>query len=166
MNRERGKLSTHSIWISITTDQLSNKIRAFENEALWRIMIWTCLLLNERHNITQHRTYIFVGLENITMEWLRFKLRSRPVPGKCLGIAGQDPSDSKSNRLHVGIFRLCFHSCEVYSIVPLKWSGTLLKSQTSTNSFSNSTGSSVTNTFPTPYGAGRQWTIPTSKGHF
>ena len=29
---------------------------------------------------------------------------------------GQDPSDSKSNRIHVDIFRICFHSCEVYSI--------------------------------------------------
>jgi hypothetical protein len=32
------------------------------------------------------------------------------VPGKFLGIytVGQDPSDSKSNRLHVDIFRFCF----------------------------------------------------------
>ena len=30
---------------------------------------------------------------------------------------GQDPSDSKSNRLHVDhIFGFCFHSFEVYSI--------------------------------------------------
>jgi hypothetical protein len=36
------------------------------------------------------------------------------VPGKSSGIVGQDPSDSKSNRLHVDIFRLCFHSFEVY----------------------------------------------------
>ena len=38
------------------------------------------------------------------------------MPGKILGIVGQDPSDCKSNRLHVDIFRLCFHSFEVYSI--------------------------------------------------
>ena len=30
------------------------------------------------------------------------------VPGKFLGIVGQDPSDSKFNRLHVDIFRFCF----------------------------------------------------------
>ena len=33
------------------------------------------------------------------------------------GIVGQDPSDSKSNRLHVDIFRFCFHSFEVYSSI-------------------------------------------------
>ena len=38
------------------------------------------------------------------------------VPGKFLGIVGRDPSDSKSNWLHVGIFRFCFPSFEVYSI--------------------------------------------------
>ena len=31
-----------------------------------------------------------------------------PVPGKFLSIVGQDPSDSKFNRLHVDIFRFCF----------------------------------------------------------
>ena len=31
-----------------------------------------------------------------------------PVPRKFLGIVGQDPSDSKSSRLHVDIFRFCF----------------------------------------------------------
>ena len=33
-----------------------------------------------------------------------------------LYIVGQGPSDSKSNRLHVHIFRCCFDSFEVYSI--------------------------------------------------
>ena len=32
----------------------------------------------------------------------------KPVPGKFFGIFGQDPSDSKSNQLHVDIFRICF----------------------------------------------------------
>ena len=43
---------------------------------------------------------------------------SDPVPGKFLGIiVSQDPSDSKSNLLHVDIFRFCFHSFEkVYSL--------------------------------------------------
>ena len=30
--------------------------------------------------------------------------RCGPVPGKFLGIVGQDPSDSKPSRLHVDIF--------------------------------------------------------------
>ena len=30
------------------------------------------------------------------------------MPGKLLGIVGQDPSDSKSNQLHVDILRFCF----------------------------------------------------------
>ena len=37
------------------------------------------------------------------------------VPGKFLGIVSQDISDSKSNRLHVDIFRFCFHSIGIYS---------------------------------------------------
>ena len=36
---------------------------------------------------------------------------------------GQDPSDSESNRLHVDIFRFCFHSFEVYSIDSSKMIG-------------------------------------------
>ena len=39
------------------------------------------------------------------------------VPGNFLGIVGQDPSDSKSNRLHVDIFQFFFHSFEVYSSI-------------------------------------------------
>ena len=45
---------------------------------------------------------------------------STPVPGKFWGlyIVGQDPSGSKSNRLHVDIiFRFCCHSFEVYSSI-------------------------------------------------
>ena len=38
------------------------------------------------------------------------------LPGKFLGIVGEDLSDPKSNRLHVHIFRFCFHSYEVYSL--------------------------------------------------
>ena len=38
------------------------------------------------------------------------------VPRQFLGIGSQDPSDSRSNRQHVDIFRFCFHSFEVYSI--------------------------------------------------
>ena len=39
------------------------------------------------------------------------------MPGKFLGIVGQDPSDSKSNRLHVLVL---LYSFEVYSIDPSK----------------------------------------------
>ena len=46
----------------------------------------------------------------------RQRRRSGPVPGKFLGIVGQHPSDSKSNQLHVDIFRFCFHLFEVCSI--------------------------------------------------
>ena len=40
------------------------------------------------------------------------------VPGKFVDIVSQDPSDSKSSRLHVDIiFRICFHSFVVYSSI-------------------------------------------------
>ena len=39
------------------------------------------------------------------------------MPGEFLGIVGQDPSDSKSNRLHVDIFGFCLYSFEVYSSI-------------------------------------------------
>ena len=38
----------------------------------------------------------------------------RAMPGKFLGIAGQDHSDFKTTRLHVDIFWFCFHSFEIY----------------------------------------------------
>ena len=62
-----------------------------------------------------------------------------------LDIVGQDPSDSKSNRLHVDIFRFCFIHFRYIPQIPLKWSVLLLRSWTSTGYISNSTGSSVTN---------------------
>ena len=63
-----------------------------------------------------------------TGNWLDLQtLGSQPVMPKvlldhwCPGSfwahrVGQDPSDSKSNRLHVDIVRFCFHSFGVYSI--------------------------------------------------
>ena len=44
-----------------------------------------------------------------------------------LGIVGQDPSDFKSNRLHVDIFRFFFPSFEVYSIDSSKTMGKFLE---------------------------------------
>ena len=46
-----------------------------------------------------------------------------PVPGKILGIVGQDPTDSKSNWLLVDMFQFCFHSFEIYSIDSSKMMG-------------------------------------------
>jgi hypothetical protein len=66
--------------------------------------------------------------------------------GKFLGIVDQDPSDSKSNRLHVDIFRFCFHSFEIYSIDSSKMIDNSPKVPNFNRFFfSNSTGSSVTN---------------------
>ena len=52
----------------------------------------------------------------------------KPVPGKYLGIVGQDLSDSKSNRLHVDIFRFCFVRLKYILWIPLKRSVNFLKS--------------------------------------
>ena len=57
------------------------------------------------------------------------------MPGKFLGIVGQDPSDPKSNQLHVDIFQFCFIHWRYILKIPLKWSIILPKSQTSTGSF-------------------------------
>ena len=57
----------------------------------------------------------WVGAPLCTDQSLRPK-SPRAVPGKFLGIVSEDPTDSKSNRLHVDIFRVCVHSCEVYFI--------------------------------------------------
>ena len=43
-------------------------------------------------------------------------VRSREVFGH-IYIVGQDPSACKSSRLHVDIFRFCFHSFEVYCCI-------------------------------------------------
>ena len=65
-------------------------------------------------------------------------------PGRFWGIIGQVPSVSKSNRLHVVIFRFFFINLRYILWIPLKWWVIFLKSWTSTDYFSNSTGSSVT----------------------
>ena len=71
---------------------------------------------------------------------------------KFLGIVGQNPSDSKSNRLHVDIFRFCFiHSRYILLYISLKWSVNLLKSPTFIGYFSNSTISSQTVSLPLFY---------------
>jgi len=69
------------------------------------------------------------------------------VPGgKFLGRVGQDPSASKSNQLHVDIFRFGFHSLEVYSSIDSsEIIGNPPEVSTPTGYFLNSIGSSVTN---------------------
>jgi hypothetical protein len=60
--------------------------------------------------------YIFNGEEVTSL-----LLDSDPVPEKFLGIVGQDSSDFKSSRLHVGIFRFCFiHLRRSILQIPLK----------------------------------------------
>ena len=46
---------------------------------------------------------------------------------KFLGIIGEDPSDSKSNRIHVDIFQFLLDSFEVYSIDSSKMIGNFPK---------------------------------------
>ena len=75
------------------------------------------------HNL--HLLRCLIITYNVCFFWLQVSLcitqvsdMSQPVPGKFLDmIVGQDASDSKSNRLHVDIFRFCFHSFEVYSCI-------------------------------------------------
>jgi hypothetical protein len=65
---------------------------------------------------------------------------------QCLGsfwglVVGQNPSDSKSNRLHVDIFQTCFIHLRHILQIPLKRSVNFLKCWTSTGYSSNSTDS-------------------------
>ena len=60
---------------------------------------------NDFNNIKPHPNGV-LGLkswEQLTPRW-----DLGPVPRKFLGIVGQDPNDSKSNRSHVDIFRFCY----------------------------------------------------------
>ena len=58
---------------------------------------------------------------------------------------------SKSNRLHVDIVRFFFINLKYNLYIFLKWSVIFLKSWTSTGYFSNSTGSSVTSGWFSPF---------------
>jgi hypothetical protein len=49
----------------------------------------------------------YLDLRNEQLDWF-LSPGQCPLPGKFLGIVGQDPSDSKSNRLHVDILQFCF----------------------------------------------------------
>ena len=79
---------------------------------------------------------------------MKFKLKVFAMSSvqHCLGrFLGIDPSVSKSNRLHINIFRILLINLRYIPWIPLKWWAILLKYWwTSTSYFSNSTGSSVT----------------------
>ena len=63
-----------------------------------------------------HRTLLWLCIMLSTFNYPEeFWELSCSVPWKFLGIVGQDPSDSKSSRLHVDSFRFCSHSFKVYS---------------------------------------------------
>ena len=67
---------------------------------------------------------------------------SHPCPGRSSGIK-QNPSVSKSNRLHVVIFWIFLDQFEVYSMDSSKWWAIFQTSWTSTSCFSMSTALSV-----------------------
>ena len=59
---------------------------------------------------------LFLKLNRFICSWFSLFIGLYQCPGKFLGIVGQDPCDSKPIRLHVDIFRFCFHSFEGHSI--------------------------------------------------
>ena len=75
---------------------------------------------------------------------LRGVCRHITMFGENLSITGQDPSVSKSNQLHVDIFRFSFIDLRYIPQIPLKVSADLLKFCTSTGHSLNSIGSSAT----------------------
>ena len=83
---------------------------------------------------------------SFTFSFLSYLPADPPLqcPGRFLGIIGQHPSVSKSNRLHFVIFRLFFDNSRYIPQIPLKWWAILLESCTSAAYFPNSTASSVT----------------------
>ena len=60
---------------------------------------------------------IVMDMNNVmNMCWFGTILQNGDIKSPFLGIIGQDPSVSKSNRLHVAIFQFCFIKLGVYSI--------------------------------------------------
>ena len=77
--------------------------------------------------------------------WIACSICDNQWLGRFLSIIGWDPSVGKSNRLHVDILWFSFIKLGYIPYIPLKWSVIFLESWSSTGSFSNSIGSSVTN---------------------
>ena len=71
-------------------------------------------------------------------------LFTNSVSGENLGHNWSKSRVSKSNWLHIVIFRFVFINVESNPKIPLKWSVIFMHSWTSTNYFSNSIGSSIT----------------------
>jgi hypothetical protein len=67
------------------------------------------LILRNSENFANWKAQVCVFEEFMIMIALwKEPLHSKLVPGKFLGLVDQDPSDSKSNGLHVDIFRFYF----------------------------------------------------------
>ena len=88
-------------------------------------------------------SFSFVDLSTCVWNTTCFRLHQWSGRFLCI-ITGWDPSDCKSNRLHVDILRFSFIKMGYIPHIPLNQSVIFLQSWTSTGYFSNSTGSSVT----------------------
>ena len=78
-------------------------------------LLWSCYIYLVVHDITKpHAPSPFPNKIKRLVPWgpccvaLRLTAPFGAVPRKFLGIVAQDPSDSKSNQLHVDIFQFCF----------------------------------------------------------
>ena len=76
----------------------------------------------DEFNLSQH-LYFCVEAAITLGHVLLTSTTVKQCPGRLLGIIGQNPSVSKSNRLHVVIFRFFFIKFEVYSINSSKMMG-------------------------------------------
>ena len=117
--------------------RVSRDIR--EGVALRRLILWRLEGISECR--IQHQSQFYK-----TIMWFMLWTSARELSFWAYRV-GQDPSDSKSNRLHVDIFRFwCFHSFEVCSIDSSKMIGKFPTVLNLNQLFlSNSTGSSATN---------------------
>ena len=120
----------------------------------WSIKIWTILVCRlkckergSKTNLALHvckerghvivRCVSVVVLTNYVVDLTMLKTTNEQYKERVLGIIGWDPSVSKSNRLHVDIFRLFFANLRCILLIPLKWWVIFLKSWTSIDYFSN-----------------------------
>jgi hypothetical protein len=68
-------------------------------------------------NTTKLCNIIYTLVATCVTLW-NLECSSHKCPRSCWAYrVSRDHSDSKSSRLHVDIFRCCFHSCEVYSSI-------------------------------------------------
>ena len=107
------------------------------NAFLLPISHWQFITVATRLTATKGYTVFFFTLH-------RRDNHSQQCLGNFLGVISQNPSVSKSNWLHIVIFRFFFINFRYILKTPVKWSVVFLKSWTSRSYFSTSTGSSVT----------------------